>query len=99
MPDLMEDGRFKALTRRLDDLISEAVRIRTEISASVRYAREFPFYPDRRRNTETVDEERRGTAGVVPLVVKRRAVAENAMLEITDSAPVDYRCRVACQRH
>jgi hypothetical protein len=69
MPDLMKDGRFKALTRRLDDLIAEAVRLRTEIAASVRYAREFPFYPDRRRYAQAVKAERR-QADQVPLVVK-----------------------------
>ena len=69
MPDLMKDGRCKALIKRLDDLIAEAVRIRTEISASVRYARQFPFYPDRRRKAQIVEEERRGVD--LPEAVKR----------------------------
>jgi len=58
MANTSQPGYLNALIRRVDELLSEAVRIREEI---MRRGRENPFWPDRRQARVPVFPERRAT--------------------------------------
>ena len=59
MSDLLKDGHLHTLIRRLDELLAEAVCLRTEIASAMRRRRERPFWPDRRRTHQPRDPDRR----------------------------------------
>ena len=58
--DLPSDSRIAALMRRIDELLSDAARLREEVASAVRSRAERPFWPDRRRTNIPHDPDRRG---------------------------------------
>lgn len=59
MGDVLKEGQFDALMRRLDDLLAEAVRLRHQIGDAMRRDRQQPFWPDRRRTRQPHEPDRR----------------------------------------
>jgi hypothetical protein len=57
--DLPPDNRIASLIRRLDDLLSEAARLRDEVTSALRRRAERPFWPDRRRTSIPHHPDRR----------------------------------------
>jgi hypothetical protein len=53
------EDHITALLRQLDDLLSEAAKIRENIDRAMDHQAELPFWPDRRVRQVPVDEERR----------------------------------------
>jgi hypothetical protein len=58
MADQLKQGHFASLIRHLDELLAEAARLREQITAAMR-TNERPFWPDRRRDRQAHDPERR----------------------------------------
>jgi hypothetical protein len=59
MSDPVKSGHFAAMMRRLDEILAEAVRLREQITTTMRNNQERPFWPDRRIRREPHDPERR----------------------------------------
>jgi hypothetical protein len=47
------------LVRRLDDLLSEAKRLRSQIETAMKINKDSPFWPDRRQQPKPVPRDRR----------------------------------------
>jgi hypothetical protein len=56
---LPPDSPLTALVRRLDDLLSEAKRLRSQIETAMNINKDSPFWPDRRQQPKPVPRDRR----------------------------------------
>lgn len=56
---LPPDTQLAALLRRLDDLLDEATKLRSQIEKTMNVRKSSAFWPDRRRQRKPVAPERR----------------------------------------